>query len=173
MKRHFRLLWICSNKTLGKHLSLRVNDSCGGLMFSAFAICWQDKELSGLQVTGQYWQCHCWCSIWRKVWKIKWLQTELQNLNFFPLSPSQLWTYWAVFSNRENRNLTWKASVCSFLEGLQFRSTLGKGFNVNLHPKNIRRYWCEHPECLGFKKMFGHIFRQIIEPGGKKLLKAH
>lgn len=145
MKRRFRLLWICC-------LNLRANASCGEFMFSAFAICWQDKELSGLQVRGQCWQCHCWCSIQKKVWKIKCSQTEMQNLNFFPPSPSQLWTYRAVLSNTDNRHHTWKAPMCSFLEGLQFCSTLGKSFNVNLHLKNTRKYWYEHPKCLGFRK---------------------
>lgn len=160
----FRLVWIYC-------LSLRVNDNCGECTFSAFAdkvqefILWQGNELSGLQDTGQCWQCHCWCSVCSKVCMENTVFASRNAKSKF-LSPTRSTTLNLLGSFIQQ---WWRSSMKSlhvfikkwhtFLGGLWFCSTLWKGYSVSLRLRDMSKCSYEHPEVLGFRKNFGHIFR--------------
>lgn len=126
IKRHFRLLWMCC-------LSLK--------RIHVFCICYLLTIQRGSCTPG-----------YRTVLTVPllmfYMKEGVENKTFAirnaksklisPI-PSRLWTYWAVLSNSDKRNLTWKASICSFLEGLQFCSTLGKIFYCQLSPQEHQK----------------------------------
>ena len=145
MKTHFKLLCVYC-------LSLRVNGSCGECMFFAFAICRQapefilrqEKELSGLQGTGQRWQCHYWRSICSKVcmensvFASRSAKSKLSPTNSPTLNPLDSFIQQWQRSHVKSLHVFIKEWL-AFPEGLRFYSTLWKGCKCELVPQGRQK----------------------------------